>query len=112
MKLDEAGLHSFADDQIDSYLAKRPDWLRIKTRVSELFAKPMIVKWSFSDDRRTRLQHLADHLATLYMLSSDFFTNGADESRTIHYVALYDPMRACGNPFARPVIVQTTATGA
>ena len=35
-----------------------------------------------------------------YLLSTDFFTNNMDESRTIRYVALNDPKtRPCQNPF-------------
>jgi len=35
-------------------------------------------------------------------MSSDFFLNGADESKTVRYVAIYNPyVGACRNPFAR-----------
>jgi len=46
---------------------------------------------------------LADtDLYTRFLLSNDFFQNGADESRAMHYVAFYDPyVTACRNPFAR-----------
>jgi len=41
-------------------------------------------------------------LYTRFLLSNDFFQNGADESRAMHYVAFYDPyVTACRNPFAR-----------
>lgn len=41
-------------------------------------------------------------LYTRFLLSNDFFQNGADESRPMHYVTLYDPyVTACRNPFAR-----------
>lgn len=34
-----------------------------------------------------------------YLLSTDFFQHGADESRTLHYVAFYDPyVSPCWNP--------------
>ncbi len=37
-----------------------------------------------------------------YLISSDFFQNGADESKTVRYVAIYNPyLSACRNPFAR-----------
>ena len=42
----------------------------------------------------------------LFLLSSDFFALGADESKTVRYRGYYDPVRQvdrCGNPFARPV---------
>ncbi len=101
LKLDEEGPRAFAKDKVAALLAKRPSWLRVKGRIRSMLAKPT-THWGFSDDKRTRRQRMEDNLATLYLLSSDFFQNGADVSRTVRYVNLYDPMRACGNPFARP----------
>jgi hypothetical protein len=43
-----------------------------------------------------------DKLAEQFLLSSDFFAHGADESRTIYYVAYYDQYeKPCSNPFAQ-----------
>jgi hypothetical protein len=40
-------------------------------------------------------------IAKNYLLGSDFFLNNMDESRTIHYMALFDPIIApCNNPFS------------
>jgi hypothetical protein len=37
-----------------------------------------------------------------FLLSSDFFKNGADESRPVHYLAFYDPrVTGCTNPLAK-----------
>jgi hypothetical protein len=44
-----------------------------------------------------------DRIVTVYLLSSDFFVMGADEGRAVHYLDLYDAMRACSNPFARSI---------
>jgi hypothetical protein len=107
LRLDEAGLHSFAKDYISGLLAKRPSWYRWKYHVQSLFRKPG-ARWGISTDTRSRRERLADNLATLYLLSSDFFLNGADESRPVKYVSLYDPMRACGAPFARPAFDRKT----
>ncbi|HME41154.1 MAG TPA: hypothetical protein VKG63_19520 [Steroidobacteraceae bacterium] len=101
LHLDDAGLHSFAKDYISALLAKRPSWYRWKYHIQSFFRKPG-ARWGISTDTRSRRERLADNLATLYLLSSDLFSKGADESRTIQYVSLYDPMRACGSPFARP----------
>jgi hypothetical protein len=103
LKLDEAGLHSFARDQVASILAKRPTWYRIKFHIRMMFSKSG-PHWGVSTDNRSRRERMVDNLATIYLLSSDFFLNGADESRSVRYVALFDPMRACDNPFARPVV--------
>jgi hypothetical protein len=37
-----------------------------------------------------------------YLLSTDFFLHGADESRRVHYVGFVDPyVTPCSNPLAR-----------
>lgn len=43
-----------------------------------------------------------DRLVSEFLLSSDFFSHGRDVARVVRYVARYDPIRPCGNPFARP----------
>lgn len=36
-----------------------------------------------------------------FLLSTDFFRNGSDESKPVRYLAYFDPYTgACGNPFA------------
>ena len=105
LRFDDEGLQAFAKDQISALLAKRPTWYRLKYHVRLLFQKPTAAaSWGRTSDKRTRRERMEDNLATLYLLSSDFFTSGADETRVIRYVALYDPMRPCGNPFARPAV--------
>jgi hypothetical protein len=46
-----------------------------------------------------------ERVVTIYLLSSDFFVNGSDESRVVRYRGLYDALHPCSNPFARPVAV-------
>ena len=42
------------------------------------------------------------HVATTFLMSTDFFPNGARESRPLRYVMLYHPYRTpCYNPLAR-----------
>jgi hypothetical protein len=108
LRFDDAGLHSFAKDYLSSMLKKRPSWYRWKYHFHSLFHKAA-ARWGMSTDTRSRREHLEDFFATLYLLSSDFFTSGADQSAVIHYVGLYDPMRACGNPFARPAMDSASA---
>jgi hypothetical protein len=102
LQLDDTGLHAFAKDYINSMLAKRPSWYRWKVHFHSLFAKPAAARWGISNDKRSKHEKLDDYLATLFLLSSDFFVKGADETQPVGYVNLYDPLRACGNPFARP----------
>jgi hypothetical protein len=112
LKLDEEGLHAFAKAQIATLLAKRPSWGRLKTHLRTALAKKPVVHYEgISTDKRTSRERLEDNLATVFLLSSDFFWTGADESRVVKFREFYDPMRACGNPFARsptPVDVGTS----
>jgi hypothetical protein len=108
LKIDDAGLHAFAKDYIHSLLAKRPSWERWKYHIHSFLAKPG-TRWGISNDKRLWRERQADNLATMFLLCSDFFTTGgADETLTIQYVSFHDPLRACGNPFARPVLGRAT----
>lgn len=102
LRLDDAGPRAFARDYIAALLAKRPTWFRTKYHIRSMFAAESSIADAFVGDHRSRRQRLDDNLATIYLMSSDFFWNHADESRVVRYVAMYDPIRACGNPFARP----------
>ena len=108
LKLEEAGLKAFARDQVNALLAKRPTWNRWKYHFMSAFSKSF-TQYEQSSDKRTGRQRMEDGFAATYLLSSDFFINGADETQTIEYIAFYDPLRACGNPFARPAIDTRTA---
>jgi hypothetical protein len=45
---------------------------------------------------------LPDEIYMNYLSSTDFFANGADESRPVRFIALYDPyVSPCYNPFRR-----------
>jgi hypothetical protein len=65
--------------------------------------KPLYMHVSMSPGSRigNALRHGEERIVTNYLLSSDFFINGADESRVVRYLGYYDPIRACGNPFAQ-----------
>ncbi len=108
LRLEESGLQAFAHDQVDFLLAKRPSWNRMKYHFLAIFARS-ITRWNTSTDKRTRGERMADNLAATYLLSSDFFLNGADSSRIVRYRGLYDPLHPCGNPFARPPLEEPAA---
>lgn len=42
-----------------------------------------------------------DTMVRKYLLSSDFFIEGADESKTVHYLGWFDEFAPCRNPFAQ-----------
>ncbi len=42
-----------------------------------------------------------DTVVRKYLLSSDFFLEGADESKPVHYLGWFDEFAPCCNPFAQ-----------
>lgn len=110
LQLDQAGLHRFAKDQVTAMLNKRfPTWNRLRYHFLSAVA-PSFQRYYRSADTRSRIAKAEDAFVSTYLLSSDFFINGSDESRTVRYVAFYDPLRPCGNPFARPAVDPPTPT--
>ena len=103
LTLDDTGLHAFAQDQVATLLAKRPTLNRLKYHFMSHVA-PSFTRYLRSTDTRTRLEQTLDNFTSTYLLSSDFFINGSDESEPVRYLAFYDPLLACGNPFARPAL--------
>jgi hypothetical protein len=110
LDLDRDGVQRFAKDQATATFGKKiPTWNRLRYHFLSAVA-PSFKRYYRSTDKRSRLARLEDSLVSTYLLSSDFFLNGADESRKINYVAYYDPMRPCQNPFARPAVDARTNT--
>jgi hypothetical protein len=106
LTLDDAGLRRFATDQVAALLAKRPTMNRLKYHFLSHVA-PSFTRYLRSSETRSRLERTVDAFASTYLMSSDFFQNGADESEPVHYVSFYDPLLACGNPFARAALDRT-----
>jgi hypothetical protein len=100
LQLDEAGLHAFAKDQTTKIINKRVSMGRLRYHVLSAVGSSF-QRYQRSTVQRSRIEQGEDLLVSTYLLSSDFFTHGSDETRTVGYVAYYDPMRPCGNPFAR-----------
>ncbi len=105
LKLEESGLHEFARE----FLTKA-EMSTAKLRLIAAFA-PLYGRLSNSPDHLVarKLRFGEERIAARFLLSSDFFTNGADETRIVRYTGFYDPLRACGNPFARPVLATDAA---
>lgn len=99
LKMDANGLHAFAHD-----LAARHEVSTGRLSLVEM-AGPFYTKVDYSGENlfSKTLRHGEEKIITLYLLSSDFFVNGTDVSRTVHYLGYYDPLHACGDPFARRV---------
>jgi hypothetical protein len=99
LALDPEGVQRFAQDMAALHVNSIP---RIKA-LSLL--RPAYAQFSLSSGHNRfayLLRHGEDRIVSTYLISTDFFVNGTDESRVVKYLGLPDPMRACGNPFARP----------
>lgn len=98
LKLDDVGVTAFAAD----YTAAGK-MARGKLRLVAAMA-PFYYWLPASDDTPDAVRHGEERIVTAYLLSSDFFINGADDSRPVGYVGLFDPwtkLSACQNLFAR-----------
>lgn len=86
LKLDEKGVEQFVADFFK--FRGQGKYVHIKARTLYL------LKVKSPDSS------LVDRLAREYILSTDFFINKMDESKTVKYIGLYDPhKRPCANPF-------------
>jgi hypothetical protein len=80
---------------------------RLRAHFSYLNLDPAGVVQYFADHQRyrptfSRRLPLAPDVYTNYLLSTDFFRHGADESTIVRYVGFYDPsVTPCNNPLAR-----------
>jgi hypothetical protein len=99
LQLDPDGVRRFAAD-----VQQRKFISRFRLTAID-FAGPLYSEADVSPDGRfgSVLRHGEDHLVTQFLISSDFFINGADTGRVVMYRGWFNPLRACGNPFARPV---------
>jgi len=98
--LDEAGMRRFAADMLS-----RSGISSLRLRALSTLA-PLYNHLALTghDGWLENVRHGEERLTTMFLLSSDFFRNGRQEKRTVHYLAYYDPLQTCtSNPFARPV---------
>ena len=94
LQIDENGLQQFAQDFGELAEATYGDGLNWLTWFRPLYEYTNLLT---SVDM---VDVPAEQIAGLFMMSSDFFREGSDETRVIEYVRLYDPYsRVCANPF-------------
>ncbi len=104
LKLDPDGVRAFAKDQTAATFGKKiPTWDRIRYHLLTAGA-PYFKRFYRSTDTRSSVAKIEDSIISTYLLSTDFFWHDASESRTVNYIAYYDPLRPCQNPFARPAV--------
>jgi hypothetical protein len=100
LKLDAAGVRKFAADVSTRHVISTFRLSTIDT------VGPLYTDASVSPNLKfgSVLRHGEDRIVTQYLISSDFFINGADTTRTVHYLGYFNPLVACNNPFARPIV--------
>ena len=85
-------------------------YLQIREEDRERFARDFATYAPMAEGRLAdrsrwsgaRVEALEERICLTFLMSSDFFQNGADESRPLRYRALYEPSKVgCANPFAR-----------
>lgn len=102
LTLDEQGLRDFARDLSDRKTISSTK-LHLLDAVGPLYTRTAT---SWRNVLTNTLRHGEERVVSLYLLSSDFFANGIDETKVVRYVAYYDPLAGRSpcrtNPFARP----------
>jgi hypothetical protein len=98
LKLEPHGVQRFARDMAGLEVVS-------KARMHLISGiRPIYVRYPLSSGHNAvayKLRHGEDRIVSTYLLSSDFFLNGASEAREVNYLGMLDSRRACGNPFAR-----------
>lgn len=111
------------DDIVVSILTRRLGYLKVSKPDFIRFAKEYVASKNKKERRQLQLgsvislpmrffspyeflpqgnpiRRLENNVVTNFLLSTDFFLNGADESRKVTYLAFYNPLiRPCQNPF-------------
>ncbi len=104
LKLEPTGVEAFARDLMESNLVAG-DKLRILSATGLLQFPFEAVGF-----RPSALRLREERIITYYLLSTDFFLTGADQSRVVNYLGFYDPYKAaCFNPFPRTVTGEEAA---
>ena len=97
LKNEPGSFERFAQEYVDF----KRDYLRQLTRMSVIalpFTYVTLYRWL---PMGHPLRRLEDNVVTKFLLSTDFFIHGADESRNLKYLSFYEPQLApCRNPFA------------
>lgn len=97
LQLDPQGARAFAADLV-SQRALSAMRLKMIGVVAPLY---MHAEWSGHNALQEAVRHGEERVVSKFLLSSDFFVSGADTTRIVRYLGLYDPLKACSNPFAR-----------
>ncbi len=98
LRVDTSTFHTFAKD----YVVFRKQYERELAKLSAL-ALPLRFMSPYAWlERGHPYRRLEDNVVSRYLLSTDFFQNGANERTLVKYLSFYDPLLTiCRNPLAR-----------
>lgn len=98
LRVEPATFRDFAKDYA-SFQKRHEHEFAVLTDISLLLRFFSPYRWLAQGHAFRRLE---DNVVSSYLLSTDFFANGADEQRAVAYISFYDPyVRPCSNPFNR-----------
>lgn len=98
LDVDEADLRAYAGD----LTARTSLMTSSSTRAFSLVNPVYSIAPESVLDADARIGVIEDEIVTGFLLSSDFFMNGEDESRPVTYIAYYEPgLVPCFNPLLR-----------
>jgi hypothetical protein len=82
------------------YIKYREEY-RQQLKILAIFAQPLQVHSPYKLlPQGSDFHRLEDNIVSMYLMSTDFFQNGADTKKQIQYLSFYDPyVSVCRNPF-------------
>lgn len=99
LRLDEIGVKSFAHDFAQRHVLSSQR-LRAAGFFWPIYQRIPLDRHGWTD----RINFAEERIVSNYLISSDFFQNGANEAKPVHYLGYFDALsRACGNPFRQIV---------
>jgi hypothetical protein len=100
LKLDPDGVQRFAQDFAERHILSSA---RLHT-AGLLWPIYRRLPQQWHDRWSNRVNYAEERIVSAYLISSDFFVTGSDQTKTVNYVKYYDAVsRACGNPFCQRV---------
>jgi hypothetical protein len=101
LKLDPGGIERFAQDFAGRHVLSSAR-LRAVGMLWPLYRRLSLNSSGWC----AHANHAEERIVSTYLISSDFFIGGSDQTKTVCYLGCYDALtHACGNPFCRAVEV-------
>lgn len=91
MQIASADIDRFASDfgpELMGFTGNSAAWAGILAP-----AYRMLDLLAWSETLGSQLRLLEDHVMTRFLMSTDFFFNGADSGKPVRYLVLYDPLK-------------------